>query len=86
MVAGTTEDELPEIKLNDLQESYPSEATDEIVAKCRKQKPIIERSAMPTEISLPRGENLNLKVKVQGEPITDKAWFWGRREIKNSTP
>lgn len=101
MVAGTTEDELPEIKLNDLQEgyryqfrvkavnkagsSYPSEATDEIVAKCRKQKPIIERSAMPTEISLPRGENLNLKVKVQGEPITDKAWFWGRREIKNST-
>ena len=25
-----------------------------------------------------------LRVKVQGEPITDKAWFWGRREIKSS--
>ena len=28
--------------------------------------------------------NLVLKVKVQGEPVTDKAWFWGRREIKSS--
>lgn len=100
MVAGTTEDEMPEIKISDLQEgyryqfrvkginkagaSYPSESTDEIVAKTRKQKPIIDRYGMPNEISLPRGENLNLRVKVQGEPITDKAWFWGRREIKNS--
>lgn len=100
MVAGTTEDEMPEIKITDLQEgyryqfrvkalnkagaSYPSESTDEIIAKTQKQKPIIDRSAMPTEVSVPRGQTLNLKVKVQGEPITDKAWFWGRREIKNS--
>jgi len=101
MVAGTTEDEMPEMKLTDLQEgyryqfrvkamnkagaSYPSESTDEIVAKCRKQKPMVERTGMPTQISLARGQDLNLKVKVQGEPITEKAWFWGRREIKHST-
>jgi len=101
MVAGTTEDDMPELKLTDLQEgyryqfrvkavnkagtSYPSESTEEIVAKCRKQKPIVDRSAMPAEISVARGEDLHLKVKVQGEPITDKAWFWGRREIKNSS-
>merc|ERR1719429_559737 len=100
MVAGTTDDDMPEIKIDDLQEgykyqfrvkavnragaSYPSESTDEIVAKTRKQKPVIDRSAMPKEVSLPKGENLTLKVKVQGEPITDKAWFWGRREIKSS--
>jgi len=100
MVAGTTEDDMPEIKISDLQEgykyqfrvkgmnragaSYPSESTDEIVAKTRKQKPVIDRSGMPKEVSVAKGENLNLKVKVQGEPITDKAWFWGRREIKNS--
>jgi len=100
MTAGTTEDDSPEIKLTDLMEgykyqfrvkavnkagaSYPSESTDEIVAKTRKQKPIIDRSGMPKEVSLPKGENLTLKVKVQGEPITDKAWFWGRREIKSS--
>ena len=101
MTAGTTEDDSPEIKLTDLMEgykyqfrvkavnkagaSYPSESTDEIVAKTRKQKPVIDRSGMPKEVSLPRGENLTLKVKVQGEPITDKAWFWGRREIKSSS-
>eukprot|EP00092_Neocalanus_flemingeri_P076019 GFUD01094257.1.p1 GENE.GFUD01094257.1~~GFUD01094257.1.p1 ORF type:complete len:1559 (+),score=423.64 GFUD01094257.1:143-4819(+) len=100
MVAGTTEDDMPEIKIADLQEGYryqfrvkginragpslPSESTDEIVAKQRKQKPIIDRSGMPKEISVARGEDLHLKVKVQGEPITDKAWFWGRREIKSS--
>ena len=101
MTAGTTEDDSPEIKLTDLMEGYkyqfrvkavnkagashPSESTDEIVAKTRKQKPVIDRSGMPKEVSLPRGENLTLKVKVQGEPITDKAWFWGRREIKSSS-
>jgi len=100
IVAATTEDDMPEIKVSDIQEgykyqfrvkavnkagaSYPSEPTDEIVAKVRKQKPVIDRSAMPKEISLPRGENLNLKVKVKGEPVTDKAWFWGKREIKAS--
>jgi len=100
MVAGTTDDDTPEIKIDDLQEGYkyqfrvkavnragasfPSEETDEIVAKSRKQKPIIDRSGMPKEVALPRGENLVLRVKVQGEPITDKAWFWGRREIKSS--
>ena len=100
MVAGTTDDDMPEIKIDDLQEgykyqfrvkalnraghSYPSESTDEIVAKCRKQKPVIDRSGMPKNVSCSRGENLVLKVKVQGEPITDKAWFWGRREIKSS--
>merc|ERR1719245_104009 len=100
MVAGTTDDDMPEIKIDDLQEgykyqfrvkavnragaSYPSESTDEIVAKTRKQKPVIDRSGMPKTVSAPRGDNLVLKVKVQGEPITDKAWFWGRREIKSS--
>ena len=100
MVAGTTDDDMPEIKIDDLQEgykyqfrvkavnragpSYPSESTDEIVAKTRKQKPVVDRSGMPKEVALPRGENLVLRVKVQGEPITDKAWFWGRREIKSS--
>ena len=100
MHAGTTEDDTPEIKLTDLQEGYryefrvkgankagcslPSESTNEIVAKQRKQKPSIERTSMPETFSLPRGENLVLKVKVQGEPITEKAWFWGKREIKSS--
>ena len=66
MVAGTTEDDMPEMKLTDLQEgykyqfrvkavnragaSYPSESTDEITAKTRKQKPIIDRSMMPKEV------------------------------------
>jgi len=101
MVAGTTEDDMPEIKLTDLQEgykyqfrvkavnragaSYPSESTDEITAKTRKQKPIIDRSMLPKEVSVAKGENLTMKVKVQGEPVTDKAWFWGRREIKSSS-
>lgn len=100
MHAGTTDDDMPEIKLTDLQEGYryefrvkavnkagaslPSESTPEIVAKQRKQKPVIDRYGMPKEFSLPRGENLVLKVKVQGEPITEKAWFWGKREIKPS--
>ena len=39
---------------------------------------------MAKEVCLARGDNLVLKVKVQGEPVTDKAWFWGRREIKSS--
>lgn len=100
MHAGTTDDDMPEIKLTDLQEGYryefrvkaankagcslPSESTNEIIAKQRKQKPVIERTAMPKQLSLSRGENLVLKVKVQGEPITEKAWFWGKREIKSS--
>lgn len=100
MVAGTTEDVMPELKVEGLQEgytyqfrvkavnkagaSYPSESTEEIVAKVRKQKPVIERSAMPKQISLARGDTLTLKLKVKGEPVTDKAWFWGRREIKTS--
>jgi len=100
MVAGTTEDDMPEIKITDLMEgykyqfrvkginkagaSYPSENTDEITAKTRKQKPIIDRSGMPKQISVAKGDNIDLKVKVQGEPVTDKAWFWGRREIKSS--
>ena len=100
MLAATTDDDTNEIKITELQEgyryqfrvkgsnkagvSYPSEPTDEIVAKQRKQKPNIEKDSVPKELSLPRGDNLNLKVKVKGEPITDKAWFWGRREIKPS--
>ena len=100
MFADSTDDDSNEIKLTDIQEgykyqfrvkavnkagaSYPSESTDEIVAKQRKQKPKIERTGLPREVSLPRGQNMTLKVKVQGEPITDKAWFWGRREIKSS--
>jgi len=96
----TDDGDIPEIKIDDLMEgykyqfrvkainkagaSYPSENTDEIVAKSRKQKPVIDRSGMPKTVALPRGENLVLRVKVQGEPITDKAWFWGRREIKSS--
>ena len=100
MLAGTTDEDNNEIKIGDLQEgyryqfrvkgsnkagiSYPSEPTDEIIAKQRKQKPSIDKSSVPKELSLPRGENLTLKVKVKGEPITDKAWFWGRREIKSS--
>jgi len=97
--AGTTEDDCPEIKITDLQEgyryqfrvkaankaghSYPSESTDEIIAKQRKQKPQIDKTSMPQSLSLPRGDNITIKVKVKGEPITDKSWFWGRREIKN---
>jgi len=100
MVAAMTEDDSTEIKLTDLQEgykyqfrvkaankagtSYPSESTDEIVAKQRKQKPCIDKAAFPQQITLPKGENLVIKAKVQGEPITEKAWFWGRREIKTS--
>jgi len=99
MVAGTTEDgNMPEIKIEGLQEgykyqfrvkavnkagpSYPSEFTDEIVAKVRKLKPTIDRSAMPKQVCKPKGDTLTLKVKVKGEPVTEKAWFWGRREIK----
>lgn len=101
MLAGETEDDTPEIKIADLQEgyryqfrvkafnkaglSYPSESSEEIVAKVRKQKPIIERVTMPKQVSLCKGDTLTLKVKVQGEPLPDKAWFWGRREIKAST-
>jgi len=100
MVAGETEDDTPQIKIADLQEgyryqfrvkahnkagiSYPSESSEEIVAKVRKQKPIIERVNMPEKMTLCKGDNLTLKVKVQGEPVPDKAWFWGRREIKSS--
>lgn len=101
MVAETTEDACCEIKIVDLSEgnryrfrvkavnkagsSWPSDETDEIVAKMRKQKPTIDKSSMPKNISIPRGENLNLKVKVKGEPITQKTWWWGKREIKAST-
>lgn len=100
MVAGETEDDSPDIKINDLQEgyryqfrvkaynkagaSYPSESSEEIVAKTQKQKPVIERMNMPKDISLCKGDNLTMKVKVQGEPITDKVWLWGKREIKAS--
>jgi len=100
MLAETTEDDSNEIKISNLQEgyryqfrvkaankagaSYPSEPTDEIVAKQRKQKPMIERNCLPSEVCLPKGSNLTLKVKVQGEPITDKVWLWGKREIKPS--
>merc|ERR1719460_3189981 len=89
MVAGITEDDTPEIKIDMLTEGYkyqfrvkaqnkagfshPSESTEEIVAKMRKQKPQIERVNMPKSA-----------VMVKGEPITDKSWFWGRREIKAS--
>merc|ERR1712088_870213 len=100
MVAGITEDDTPEIKIDMLTEgykyqfrvkaqnkagfSYPSESTEEIVAKMRKQKPQIERVNMPKSAVMVKGDNLTMKVKVQGEPITDKSWFWGRREIKAS--
>jgi len=101
MVAGTTEDDSCEIKISDLSEgnryrfrvkavnkagsSWPSDETDEIVAKMRKQKPVIDKSSLPKNISLARGDNLTLKVKVKGEPITQKSWWWGKREIKAST-
>ena len=100
IVAGVTDDDFPEIKIDEVQEgyryqfrvkaankagvSYPSEPTDEIIAKKRKQKPIIDRCGIPNEMHIQRGEHLTLKVKVQGEPITEKSWFWGRREIKAS--
>jgi len=100
MLAESTEDDINEIKITDLQEgyryqfrvkavnkagsSYPSEPTDEIVAKQRKQKPTIERSHLPNDICLPRGDNMTLKVKVKGEPNPERAWFWGKREIKPS--
>ena len=100
MVAGITEDDTPDIKIDMLTEgykyqfrvkaqnkagiSYPSESTEEIVAKMRKQKPQIERVNMPKSAVMVKGDNLTMKVKVQGEPITDKSWFWGRREIKAS--
>jgi len=101
MFAGETEDDTPEIKVDGLSEgykyqfrvkaankaglSYPSESTEEVTAKVRKQKPKIERVNMPKSAILVKGDNLTMKVKVEGEPITDKAWFWGRREIKSST-
>lgn len=100
MVAGMTDDESPELKITDVQEgyryqfrvkaankagiSYPSEQTDEIIAKKRKQKPVIDRCGISNEMQIERGSHLTLKCKVQGEPITDKSWFWGRREIKSS--
>jgi len=101
MLAGETEDDSPELKVEGLQEgyryqfrvkahnkagaSYPSETSEEIIAKVRKQKPSIERVNMPQNMSLCKGDNLTLKVKVEGEPITDKIWYWGRREIKSSS-
>jgi fibronectin type 3 domain-containing protein len=100
IVAGVTDNDFPEIKITEVQEgyryqfrvkaankagvSYPSEPTDEIIAKKRKQKPIIDRCGISDEMHIQRGDHLTLKVKVQGEPITDKSWFWGRREIKTS--
>merc|ERR1719239_1595382 len=100
MVAGITEDDTLEIKIDMLTEgykyqfrvkaqnkagfSYPSESTEEIVAKMKKQKPQIERVNMPKSAVMVKGDNLTMKVKVQGEPITDKSWYWGRREIKAS--
>merc|ERR1712088_1053154 len=100
MVAGITEDDTPEIKIDMLTEgykyqfrvkaqnkagfSYPSETSEEIVAKMKKQKPQIERVNMPKSAVMVKGDNLTMKVKVQGEPITDKSWYWGRREIKAS--
>ena len=29
---------------------------------------------MLLQVSVAKGENLTMKVKVQGEPVTDKAW------------
>jgi len=100
IVAGMTDDDFPEIKITEIQEgnryqfrvkasnkagvSYPSEPTDEIIAKQRKQKPVIDRGDIPNEMHIQRGDHLTLKVKVKGEPITEKSWFWGRREIKGS--
>merc|ERR1719400_2445279 len=75
MVAGITEDDTPEIKIDQLTEGYKHQF---------RVKAQIERVNMPKSAVMVKGDNLTMKVKVQGEPITDKSWFWGRREIKAS--
>ena len=97
MVAMMTEDATPEVKLTDLSEgnryqfrikavngagaSEPSEETEEIVCKIRKQRPSILRDTLKP-VCVSAGQTIVLSAKCIGEPVPAKAFFYGRIEIK----
>lgn len=97
MSVMVTDDNTPAVKIKDLSEghtymfrvkavnaagpSYPSLPTEEIVCKLKKLRPIIDKSQL-SQIKVSKNQTITLAAKVQGEPAPDKAWFYGRIEIK----
>ncbi|XP_040583966.1 twitchin [Lepeophtheirus salmonis] len=96
-----TEDDSCEAKISDLSEgtkyrfrvravnsagiSMPSEETDEIICRIKKQRPTIDYSSLPSEVYVPCGQNVIIPVKVEGQPIPKKVWTYGGKiEIKQS--
>ena len=61
--------------------SEPSEETEEIICKVRKQKPTIARDSLKT-VRVSAGQTIILSAKCTGEPPPAKAFFYGRIEIK----
>ena len=97
IVAMITDDDECEAKIKDLAEghsyrfrvksvnnaghSYPSFETDEVICKIKKQKPMIDKSSLqPIKVS--KNATITLAAKVQGEPAPEKAFYYGRIEIK----
>ena len=61
--------------------SEPSEPTEEIVCKLRKQRPKILRESLK-DVRVSQGATIKLFAKVSGEPEPSKVWCYGKIEIK----
>lgn len=61
--------------------SEPSDATEEITCKLRKQRPVIHRDTL-TSVKVSQGQTIRLGAKVSGEPTPTKVWYYGKIEIK----
>eukprot|EP00096_Caligus_rogercresseyi_P016211 TRINITY_DN878_c0_g1_i1.p1 TRINITY_DN878_c0_g1~~TRINITY_DN878_c0_g1_i1.p1 ORF type:complete len:1596 (-),score=294.53 TRINITY_DN878_c0_g1_i1:195-4982(-) len=71
--------------VNNAGASMPSEETETIVCRVKKQRPRIDRSSINTEVFVPLGQNISLFAKVEGEPQPDILWTYGGKiEIKQS--
>ena len=97
MTVHLTDDNTPNVHLTGLSENHkyifrvkavnaagmsePSEPTDEIVCKLRKQRPRILRESMK-DVRVSQGETIKLFAKVTGEPEPTKVWYYGKIEIK----
>lgn len=68
--------------VNDSGTSEPSDPTEEIVCR-NKQRPIIDRKIMEP-VSVSRGENITLHAKFTGEPVPERAWYYGKTLIQAS--
>ena len=97
MTATITDDNEPKVHVTGLDENHkycfrikavnaagasdPSEPTDEIVCKLRKQMPRIARDSLK-DVKVSAGQTIKLSAKLAGEPEPVKAWYYGKIEIK----